>query len=93
MKKTLKKRNCIALNIKNKKRRIFKNSLRKKKKIYNIKYSPKNRSQFLIKNYINNIHNDLDEDDFIPFGSMIDSYDLFSEKSTIDEEEEKIFIC
>ena len=36
---------------------------------------------------------ELEEEDFIPFGSMIDVFDLQSENSTTDEEDEKQFIC
>ena len=86
----LKKKSSIPLN---RKRRHFKNSLRMKKMIYNIKYSPKNTSQFLIKNHINNKNNDLDEEDLIPSGSMINVFDLHSENSTTDEDEENILFC
>ena len=86
----LKKKSSIPLN---RKRRHFKNSLRMKKKIYNIKYSPKNTSQFLIKNHINNKNNDLDEEDLIPSGSMINVFDLHSENSTTDEDEENFLFC
>ena len=68
----------------NKKRKYFKKSLRKKRVIYNIKYSPKNTSQFLIKYHIN--ENELDYEDFIPFGSMINLIDFNSENSTTDDE-------
>ena len=68
----------------NKKRKYFKKSLRKKRVIYNIKYSPKNTSQFLIKYQIN--ENELDYEDFIPFGSMINMIDFNSENSTTDDE-------
>lgn len=71
----------------NKKRKYFKKSLRKKRVIYNIKYSPKNTSQFLIKYHIN--ENELDYEDFIPFGSMINMIDFNSENSTTDDEQEK----
>lgn len=86
----LKKKSSIPLN---RKRRHFKNSLRMKKMIYNIKYSPKNTSQFLIKNHINNKNNDLDEEDLIPSGSMINVFDLHSENSTTDEDEENFLFC
>ena len=88
--KVLKKKSSIASN---RKRRHFKNSLRMKKMNYNIKYSPKNTSQFLIKNHINNKNNDLDEEDLIPSGSMINVFDLHSENSTTDEDEENILFC
>ena len=68
----------------NKKRKYFKKSLRKKRVIYNIKYSPKNTSQFLIKYHIN--ENELEYEDFIPFGSMINMIDFNSENSTTDDE-------
>ena len=86
----LKKKSSIPLN---RKRRHFKNSLRMKKMIYNIIYSPKNTSQFLIKNHINNKNNDLDEEDLIPSGSMINVFDLHSENSTTDEDEENFLFC
>jgi hypothetical protein len=83
--KTLKKKSSNAL----KRKRILRN--RMKRIIKNIKNSPKNTSQFLIKNHIN--CKELEEEDFIPFGSMIDVFDLQSENSTTDEEDEKQFIC
>ena len=68
----------------NKKRIYFKKSLRKKRVIYNIKYSPKNTSQFLIKYHIN--EKELEYEDFIPFGSMTNMIDFNSENSTGDDE-------
>ena len=87
--KFLKEKNSICSN---RKRRNFKNSLRRKKMICHIN-SPKNTSQFLIKNYMNNINNDSEEEDFIPFGSMLNVFDFNSENSTTDEEEEKNYFC
>ena len=83
--KILKKNSSISL----KRKRKLRN--RMKKIICHIKYSPKNTSQFLIKNHIK--CKELEEEDFIPFGSMIDVFDLQSENSTTDEEDEKQFIC
>ena len=82
--KISKKNSSISL----KRKRKLRNRM---KSICHIKYSPKNTSQFLIKNHIK--CKELEEEDFIPFGSMIDVFDLQSENSTTDEEDEKQFIC
>ena len=82
--KILKKNSSISL----KRKRKLRNRM---KRICHIKYSPKNTSQFLIKNHIN--CKELEEEDFIPFGSMIDFFDFESENSTADEEEEKKILC
>ena len=88
--KNLKKKDSIASK---RRRRIFKNSLRKKRMMFGIIYSPKNTTQFLIK-YHNTFRNNFyDDEDFIPFGSMINSFDLQSENSTCDEDEEKNSFC
>ena len=83
--KISKKNSSISL----KRKRKLRN--RMKKIICHIKYSPKNTSQFLIKNHIK--CKELEEEDFIPFGSMIDFFDFESENSTTDEEEEKKILC
>ena len=82
--KILKKNSSISL----KRKRKLRNRM---KRICHIKYSPKNTSQFLIKNHIK--CKELEEEDFIPFGSMIDFFDFESENSTTDEEEEKKILC
>lgn len=79
--KTLKKKSS---NPSNRKRKLFRNSLRKNRIIYYINYSPRNTSQFLIKNHIN--YKDSEEEDYFPFDSIFDIFDLQSENSTTDEE-------
>ena len=89
--KNLKKKDSIASK---RRRRIFKNSLRKKRMMFGIIYSPKNTTQFLIKYHNNFRNNCFDDEDFIPFGSMINGYDSQSQNSTFDEEdEEKNLFC
>ena len=84
--KTEKKKNSISLK---RKRKLFKNSCKKRKTIFHIIYSPKNTTQFLIKYHNTFRNNFFDDENFIPFGSMINSFDLQSENSTCDEDEEK----
>ena len=69
------------------KKHLKRKNLRKKKFTCHIKYAPKNTSQFLIKN--NSSFGLSEEEELIPFGSMLNEFDL---NSTIDEEEEKNLI-
>ena len=71
------------------KKHLRRKNLRKKKFTCHIKYAPKNTSQFLIKNHSS--FGLSEEEELIPFGSMLDEFDLNSENSTMDEEEEKKF--
>ena len=68
----------------------MKKNLRKKKFSSNIKYTPKNTSQFLIKN--SSSFDLYEEEELIPFGSMLNEFDLNSENSTMDEDDEKKFL-
>ena len=94
--KSLKKKDSIPSN---RKRRLLQKFLRKKRRIYNIIYSPKNTSQYLIKVHKHFKNNDIDEEDYIPYNSMnncfniLNCFNIQSENSTCDEEEENNFNC